>query len=1557
MLIVALLVLGLAAYRSLGVDLYPKIDFPTVTVTTTLRGASPEEIETQVTKRIEEAVNTVSAIDELRSISAEGLSQVYITFLLEKDPDIAAQEVRDKVAAVARDLPKDVDPPVIEKLSTDAAPVINVVVGSKRDLREITKLVDDRIKKNIESINGVGQVRFVGERTRQIQVWLDGQKLYAYGLNVEQVRNAIASQNVEIPGGRVDQGRREMDVRTLGRIERPRDFGRLIVASVGATPVRVNDIGTVEDGVEEPRSLARLDGEPAVVMEVRKQSGTNTLDVIHAVKSRIAELAPTLPPDLKISYTRDQSTFIEESFKAVQEHLILGGFFAAIVVMLFMRDWRSTLIAAIAIPTSIISTFTLMSLMGFTLNQITMLALTLVVGIVIDDAIVVLENIFRFMEEKTLPPMQAALDGTRDIALAVMATTFSLVIIFLPVAMMGGIVGKFMSSFGYTAAFAIMVSLLVSFTLTPMLCSRFLHVKHGAKASRESGLFLLMDRPYRALLGWSMRHRWVIALTAVLVMVSIVPLFMVVGKTFLPIDDQNEFQVTARMPIGSSLDGTSAMMRQLEAEVRQLPGVDHILTTVGADAQRRVDRGTMTVELVPMEKRKEGQIEIMDMVRARLKKYRDLTVGVQLPSVVSGQINYDLQFFLQGPDLDRLNRYASTVKQKLAQVPGVTDLDSSYEQGKPEVRVHINRDKAADLNVSVASIATALRTMVGGDEQVSTYREGEDRYDVQLRLSKEFRDSPGSLEHLYVPSAPQGNVVVSNVASLEEGGGPSQIEHYNRQRQILVSANLVRGQSLSVVLPILNDAIENLHMPPEYRSGLIGGSKEFGRAAAGFVMAFVLSMVFMYMVLAAQFESFIDPIVILISLPLSVPFVLLSLLIAHQNFSIIYNSLGVLILFGIVKKNSILQIDHIKALQEQGLPRGAAILRGCEDRLRPILMTTAALVAGMIPLAVGTGAGAGSRRTVAIVVIGGQTLCLLLTLLVTPVAYSLAEDLIHAAFWRKLARGMRLGRAAGATSVLFLLLLATPMMAQAPPRVGVGQVQRKLTLADAIAEALHSNLDVEIERTNTASALVALRGAHGAFDPTFRWVPNVQSRNTPAGSILVGSNGALAEHEHSENFYFNQKLPFSGASFLASFENDRLTSSNPFVSLNPTLTSRLLIQFTQPLMRNREIDSSRATIRIRRKQVDISETQFELRAIDVVARVEQAYWDLVAARQAAEVASDTVELAREQLARNKRMIEAGSLAPVELAASEAELERRLDDWYAATGAITEAENVLKGLLASDRKDDLWNDEIIPVDDRTLAAPEIDDLPQAVSQAVQARPELKVLASQQAVNQIEKKQNADQTKPQVNVVAGYISNGLSGSIRPGANPITASFQPLYDRLNLLSTQAGMAVLPSISSGALPDNLLGGYASTLANLFGARYQSFQAGLTLDLTFHNQAAEANLAQSVIAERRLKLQQAQAEQIIEAQVRNALQAMRTAQQRIAATDAATRAAKEKLDSETRLFQTGESTNFLVLTRQNEYSDARRRLLVANLDFNKAIARLEQAMGNTLASHQLTLK
>jgi HAE1 family hydrophobic/amphiphilic exporter-1 len=623
-------------------------------------------------------------------------------------------------------------------------------------------------------------------------------------------------------------------------------------------------------------------------------------------------------------------------------------------------------------------------------------------------------------------------------------------------------------------------------------------------------------------------------------------------------------------------------------------------------------------------------------------------------------------------------------------------------------------------------------------------------------------------------------------------------------------------------------------------------------------------------------------------------------------------------------------------------------------------MTTAALVAGMIPLALGGGAGAGSRRTVAIVVIGGQTLCLLLTLLVTPVMYSLFDDLAHSPIWGRIFSFPRtLSRRAFARlfmTIALLLAIGAPIVSaeDAPPRVGVGMIERKLTLQDAIATALKNNLDIEIEKSNTANAAAAVRAARGFFDPTFRWLPSLESRNTPTGSVLQGADGKLTEKYHSENFYFRQRLPWNGSSLGLDFENSRVSSTNPFASLSPFINSRLAFTFTQPLWRNRTTDRDRSELRIRRKQLDASDVDFELRVIDIVTRTEQAYWDLVAARQDAVVKADTVEWAKEQLLRNRRQIEAGTLAPVELAASEAELERRRDSWYASIGIITEAENALKLLLGGSARDEMWKDQIIPVEDSTLPPPESDDVGAAIITAVKRRPEMRRIGIQREINDVQKLQAADQVKPQVNLVASYANNGLGGTVRPGDNPLAGSFSPLYDRLNALSAAAGFAPVAAGSFGSLPNSLIGGYGTTLSNLFGGNYSTVSVGLAFDFTFRNNAAEGALAQTAIAERRIKLQLTQAEQQIGAQVRNALQALATAKQRIAAADASARAAKEKVDSETRLFQTGESTNFLVLTRQNEYADSRHRLLVARLDYNKAIARLEAALGTTLTAHKI---
>ncbi|MCX5894541.1 MAG: efflux RND transporter permease subunit [Proteobacteria bacterium] len=994
-----LLVLGLFSYRTLGVDLMPKIELPIVTITTVLRGASPEEIESQVTKPIEGVVNTIEGIDEMKSVSVEGISRITIRFVLERRVADAAQDVRDKVATVRGTLPEGTEASVISKLDFDAIPVLTLAVTGSRDMKEISEIARLKVKEAIENVSGVGAVLPVGNWIRAVNVVLDLDKLQAYGISIARVKVALATQNVEIPSGRIDRGASEQVLRTLARIEKVEDFKKIVVTTVNGRQITIGDIGRVEDSVEEPRSLARLwtkdnagKGTPAVSLVIQKQSGTNTIDVITNVKKRLKEIEPTLPPGVKISIVADQSKFIVKSIDELRLHLVLGGILASLAVLLFMRNLRSTIIAAVAIPTSLIATFAFMRALNFTLNNMSLLGLTLAVGIVIDDAIVVLENIFRHMEEYGKERFQAAVDGLQEIGLAVMATTTSLVVIFIPVAFMQGMAGRFFYEFGLTVAFSIAVSLVVSFTLTPMLSSQFLRVQEHGTVSKQNRLWLWIESGYDLVLRWSLRNRMLTVALSVLMVISIFPLLKMIGKDFLPADDRSEFQVSMIVPAGSSLSCADEIYSKIEQEIHKVRGVTITMAQIGSTDPGSEDltQGTIYVSIVDLSERNYSQKEVMKEVRAILARFPEVRSSVNdIEGIAtSGRQNYQLAYNLTGPDLDSLFRYSNEVAKVLRKTPGFVDVDTSLVARQPEVRVKLNRPKAADLGIAAADIALSLRTMVGG-ERVTKFREGVEQYDVWLRLEHRDRSDAEIISRLPLFAPKAGLVPLSQVADLSEGRGPSEIDRFNRQRLVTIYANL-ENLDLGRATEQIKTIVQGLKLPPSYTSALTGRAKQMGEGMMNMLLAFILAFIFMYIVLAAQFESFLHPVTILLALPLTLPFALVSLIMLGETLNI-YSLLGVFMLFGIVKKNGILQIDYTNTLISRGMALKEAILEANHARLRPILMTTLTLIAGMIPIALGTGPGAASRASMAKVIIGGQALSLLITLLIVPVAYSLFE--------------------------------------------------------------------------------------------------------------------------------------------------------------------------------------------------------------------------------------------------------------------------------------------------------------------------------------------------------------------------------------------------------------------------------------------------------------------------------------------------------------------------------------------------------------------------------------
>ncbi|NWF97532.1 MAG: efflux RND transporter permease subunit [Nitrospirae bacterium] len=1004
MVILGLVILGIVSYPRIGVDLFPKVEFPIINITTTLKGANPDIMDIDVTDQIEGAVNTIEGVKGIISTSTEGVSVVTVEFVLEKNIDIALQDVREKLSVIRGKLPKDIDDPIIEKVDPDAAPIMWFSLSGQKSVRELSTYADEVLKEQFQRIKGVGSIRLGGLRTRQVRIWLERDRLNAYGITANDVMNALARENIELPGGRIETESKEYLVKIKGEFPDVQKINDLIIYYSNGAPVRLKDIGRAEDSMEEIRSIARFNGIPAVGLGIQKQSGTNTVETIDRIKKELVHIRSMLPAGMKLDISFDQSDFIKKSIREVQYHMIYGGILAILIVFIFLKDLRTTLISALAIPTSVISTFTLMNVFDFTFNNMTMLALSLSIGILIDDAIIVIENIHRHID-KGLPPMEAASVATKEIGLAVMATTLAIVAIFLPVAFMKGLVGRFFVQFALTVVFSVMVSLFVSFTLTPMMASRYLKkiTNHHLSEHKNKNIFKRLseilenwykkiEEAYRNLLKIALKQRAIVIITAIAIFIFSIFLTAFIGKEFVPPEDQSRFLIRLKAPIDYSVHEADRMFKKAEDIVMSEPEVRTCFYALGL-TMGQVNRGIMFVSLKPRHERKRSQQDIMADVRKKMMNIVGLEGTAEDISLIGGGVrNVPIQYSIRGSDLKAVEAYSKQIFNEFRKIPGIVDVDSSLETGKPEIRVYIDRDKAADLGVDVASVAEAANFLIGGEVDVSKFKDESKgrRYDIRARLTPDDRYSSSDIGRIYVRSKDGRPVEISNIVSIKEAGGPSVINRVDRLRAVTLFANL-ENKTLGEAKEQL-DAIAAKVLPPGYSGTYKGMADVMGESFFYLMFALILGAVLAYMILAAQYESFIHPVTVLISMPLSFIGAFGALFITGKTINL-FSLIGLILLMGLVKKNAILLVDYTNTLRKRGLERKEAILTAGPIRLRPILMTTFAIVFGMLPIALGIGEGAETRAPMAISTIGGLITSLFLTLVVVPVVYDLFDEL------------------------------------------------------------------------------------------------------------------------------------------------------------------------------------------------------------------------------------------------------------------------------------------------------------------------------------------------------------------------------------------------------------------------------------------------------------------------------------------------------------------------------------------------------------------------------------
>ncbi len=998
MLIGSLVTLGWISLGRLGVDLFPKVEFPYVAVTTSLPGASPDAIETEVSDVLEEYVNRISGIKELRSVSSEGLSQVFIQFELEENVDIKAQDVRDKVSLAQRDLPQEAEAPIIEKIDPASAPILSVLIGGDLPVRDLTEFAEDVVKERLQRLVGVGSVSRVGGREREIRIWLNTDALRSYELTATDVMAALRAEHVKIPGGQLETrgAVAEFSVNTMGEVESVEDFGSIVVAYREGVPTFIRDVARVEDGLEDERTYAELNGTPGVSLEVRRQSGRNTVAVARAVTKEVELLRASAPPGVKLTLARDISKFIESSAHDVSVDMVVGGVLAILVTLVFLRNVRTTLIVSTAIPASVVATFFLFYVMGFTLNLLTLMALSVSIGLLIDDAIVVLENIHRHIEEG-VPPLSAASRGTAEVGPAVIAGTLSVLAVFLPIAFMQGLIGRFFFEYGLVISFSVAISLLVALTLTPMLCAYTLRAggSKGRLYQIMEALYSGLDRAYGGLLARVLRHRLlVIGLAAAAIYLGI----SVAGSIPLEFSskaDRSEFEAVVELPQGAGIETTKAIGSRVAEAVGSVEHVDSVFMTVGGGARGEINVASIYGTLTPKQQRETTQEQIIANIRDVLRHTAPEAkrVGVnEIPWISGGGFTaYNLEYGLQGDDLRVLESTAERIAAEMKASPLYVDTALSFEPGKPEIQVRIDRKRSADLGVPLRPLASTIRALIGGLE-VAQFEESGKRYGVRVRLEADQRDELHEMERIQVRSVNGRLVELTSVGELSVASASARIDRRDRARSVTIFANTTQGVALGTAAARLDEIVQQVGLPAGYQGTHEGTAKRMKDTASAVVFAFLLALLALYMILASQFNSFVQPAVIMLSAPLSFVGAFAALSWSGMPLSI-WAQIGLIALMGLVMKNGILLVDYANQLCEEGADAHTAMLRAGPVRLRPVLMTAFSTIFGMIPVALASSDAAEFRNPMGVLVIGGLGSSTLLTLLVVPVAYTLLADL------------------------------------------------------------------------------------------------------------------------------------------------------------------------------------------------------------------------------------------------------------------------------------------------------------------------------------------------------------------------------------------------------------------------------------------------------------------------------------------------------------------------------------------------------------------------------------